>query len=101
MTNPNTRKIGYVLDIDGTEIRLHQDYDGVAIEAYGRYIVLGPDVRDDFAKLFMQADTEAKAHAAEQAEDATQEEVPPVIRRARQRAAELFALSADPEWLGI
>lgn len=66
MTTAPVRDIGTVKDIHGFAIRVGVDHDSVTIGG-AAYAMLGPEVRDEFAKLYMQADAEAKAWAAEQA----------------------------------
>lgn len=56
------RDIGTVKDVHGYVIRVGVDHDSVTIGG-AAYAMLGPDVIDDFMKLLMQADTEAKAYA--------------------------------------
>lgn len=62
------RDIGTVDDVHGYVIRVGVDHDAVTIGG-AAYAMLGPEARDDFARLFMRADTEAKAWAQANAGD--------------------------------
>ena len=64
MSNPYVRDIGTVECVFGSTVRVGVDYDSVTVNG----VPLGPEVRDEFMKLFMQADTEAKAWAEVNAE---------------------------------
>lgn len=63
MTTSPVRDIGTVRDIHGYVIRVGVDHDSVTIGG-AAYAMLGPEARGEFAKLFMQADAEARAYAA-------------------------------------
>ena len=60
------RDIGTVKDVHGYVIRVGVDHDAVTIGG-AAYAMLGPEVRDDFAKLYFAADEAVKAWAAEHA----------------------------------
>lgn len=62
VNNSYGRHIDSVTDVHGREVKLGTDCDAVTIGDF----VLGPEVRDDFMKLLMQADTEAKAWARQE-----------------------------------
>lgn len=69
MTEPPVREIGRVADSNGMQLIVGVDFGRVTIgheqmEAWE----LGPEQRDDFQRLFMQADTAAVEHAARYAE---------------------------------
>lgn len=63
------RDIGTVKDVYGYVIRVGVDHDAVTIGG-AAYAMLGPEARDDFAKLYFAADEAAKAWAAAQEEAA-------------------------------
>jgi hypothetical protein len=58
--------IGVVLDVWERPVYIGVDYDAVTISG-PKDPVIGADVRDDFMKLLMRADTEAKAWAEAEA----------------------------------
>ena len=62
MTTAPVRDIGTVKDVHGYVIRVGVDHDAVTIGG-ATYAVLGPEARDDFAKLYFEAGAEAKAWA--------------------------------------
>lgn len=66
MSNPEVRILGHVTDVFGRNLPVGVDHDGLTLGDF----VLGPEVRDNFMKLLMQADTEAKAWGEAQAREA-------------------------------
>lgn len=74
MTEPlaPVRDIGTVKDVHGYVIRVGVDHDSVTIGG-AAYAMLGPEAVDDFVRLVLTADEDAKAYAraraAERAED--------------------------------
>ena len=65
MSNPDVREIGSVTCVHGSVLRVGVDCDAVTVNG----VQLGPEVRDDFARLYFQADGEAKAWAAANPDD--------------------------------
>lgn len=60
MSNPYVRVLDYVETVHGQRVPVGVDYDSVTIAG----LQFGPEVRDSFARVYFQADTEAKAYAA-------------------------------------
>jgi hypothetical protein len=58
----DVRDIGRVADLYGAYVTVGVDHDAVTVDGPPG-ITLGPEARDDFARLYFQADTEAKAWA--------------------------------------
>lgn len=67
------REIGRITDFFGRDVIVGVDYNAVTIDG-PKDAALGPEVRDDFMKLLMQADTEAKAWADAEHAAAIEEE---------------------------
>ena len=63
MSNPAVRILGHVTSVHGIRHAIGVDHDAVTIDGWQ----LGPEVRDDFARLYFAADTEAKAWAEAEA----------------------------------
>ena len=59
MSNPAVRVLGTVAGVHGIPVSVGVDYDAVTVNG----VQLGPEARDDFARLYFAADTEAKAWA--------------------------------------
>jgi hypothetical protein len=65
VSNPNVREVGSVTCVHGSVLRVGVDHDAVTVGG----VQLGPEARDDFARLYLQADEEARAWAAANAGD--------------------------------
>jgi hypothetical protein len=65
VSNPAVREVGRVADVFERTVIIGVDYDAVTITG-PKDPVIGAEVRDDFMKLLMQADTEAKAWAEDE-----------------------------------
>lgn len=63
MSNPHVREVGSVTCVHGSVLRVGVDYDAVTLNG----VQLGPEVRDDFARLYFAADEAAKDWAAAEA----------------------------------
>lgn len=59
MSNPYVRVLDHVETVHGQRVPVGIDYDAVTIAG----LQFGPEVRDAFARVYFQADTEAKAWA--------------------------------------
>lgn len=65
MSNPDVREVGTVTAVHGITVRVGTDRDAVTLNG----VQLGPEARDDFARLYFQADEEAKAWAVANPDD--------------------------------
>jgi hypothetical protein len=65
VSNPDVREIGTVTCVHGSVLRVGVDYDAVTING----VQLGPEARDDFARLYFAADEAAKAWAVANPDD--------------------------------
>ena len=63
MASKAVRDIGTVRDIHGYVIRVGVDHDTVTIGG-AAYVMLAARAREDFQRLFMEAERQAEAHAA-------------------------------------
>ena len=68
MATEARRDVGWLPDVHGHVVKVSADCDGVVIHAGRQTVTFGPEERETFQRLFMEAERHAEAWTAEDAE---------------------------------